>query len=224
MASADESVTRAGHAPVVGSDAEASRVPQILDQVPDSGVGRNYVGPIAITAIAVVVTAAMILAIYVLVIVWPTTTSTAAEPSRVLGINLLLDEEQRLFVVVAVTGFLGGLLHSARSLYEYTGNRVLRRSWLLMYLSLPFVGGSLAVVFYVILRGGLITGTAAQVNFFGFAAIAALVGLFSPEAAEKLKQIFSTLLAPAEPGRDRLTSSAAIAESVEPASGPVGQT
>jgi hypothetical protein len=36
------------------------------------------------------------------------------------------------------------------------------------------------VVFYVILRGGLITVTAAQVSFFGFAAISALVGLFSP--------------------------------------------
>jgi hypothetical protein len=36
------------------------------------------------------------------------------------------------------------------------------------------------VVFYVILRGGLITVTAAQVSFFGFAAISALVGLCSP--------------------------------------------
>jgi hypothetical protein len=67
------------------------------------------------------------------------------------------------------------------------------------------------VVFYVILRGGLITGTAAQVNFFGFAAIAALVGLFSPEAADKLKQIFSTLFAPSPPGRDALAPDPAAA-------------
>jgi IPT/TIG domain len=224
MATADESATRAGRAPGVGSDAEFSKVP-LVDQVPDSGIGRNYVGPIAITAVALVVTVAMILAVYVLITVWPTTTSTAAVPSRVLGVDLLLDEEQRLFVIVAVTGFLGGLLHSARSLYEYTGNRVLRRSWLLMYLSLPFIGGTLAIVFYVILRGGLITGTAAQINFFGFAAISALVGLFSPEAAEKLKQIFSTLLAPAPSGKDTLRSQAtAVAETLEPRSGTVGTT
>ena len=73
-----------------------------------------------------------------------------------------------------------------------------------MYAFLPFIGGTLAVVFYVILRGGLVTGTAAQVNFFGFAAISALVGLFSPEAAEKLKLIFSTLLAPVPHERDSL--------------------
>jgi hypothetical protein len=58
---------------------------------------------------------------------------------------------------------------------------------------------------------GLITGTAAQVNFFGFAAISALVGLFSPEAADKLKQIFSTLFAPSRPGRDALAPDPAAA-------------
>lgn len=192
---------------------------------PDSGVGRSYVGATGVTVVASIVVAAMTFAVYALVAVWPTSASTAATPSRVFGIRLSLDEEQRLFVIVALAGVLGGLVHSARSLYEYVGNRVLRRSWLLMYLALPFIGGALAVLFYVILRGGLITGTAAQVNFFGFAGISALVGLFSPEAAEKLKQIFSTLLAPDPPGRDRLTSSVvAMVESVEPESGAVGTT
>jgi hypothetical protein len=195
------------------------------DEVPDSGVGRSYVGAVGITVVAGIVVAAMTLAVYALVAAWPTSASTASTPSHVAGVRLLLDREQRLFVIVALAGALGGLVHSARSLYEYAGNRVLRRSWLLMYVSLPFIGSALAVVFYVILRGGLVTGTAAQVNFFGFAAISALVGLFSPEAAEKLKQIFSTLLAPAPPGRDRLMPGAtAIAESVEPQSGAVGTT
>jgi hypothetical protein len=48
--------------------------------------------------------------------------------------------------------------------------------------------------------------TTSRVGWFrlGFAAISALVGLFSPEAADKLKQIFSTLFAPSPPGRDAL--------------------
>jgi hypothetical protein len=197
----------------------------VTEVVPDSGVGRSYVGPVGIIIVAGIVLTLMALSVYALVAVWPTGGTAPATPSHIAGLRLLLDREQRLFVVVAVAGALGGLIHSARSLYEYAGNRVLRRSWLLMYFVLPFVGGALAVVFYVILRGGLVTGTAAQVNFFGFAAISALVGLFSPEAAEKLKQIFSTLLAPAELGRDRLTpGTAAVAEGVEPESGVVGQT
>jgi len=189
----------------------------------DSGIGRSYVGPAGLTVVAVIIVAAMTFAVYGLVAVWPTSASAAVTPSHLAGMRLLLDREQRLFVIVALAGMLGGLIHSARSLYEYAGNRVLRRSWLLMYFSLPFIGAALAVVFYVILRGGLITGTAAQVNFFGFAAISALVGLFSPEAAEKLKQIFGTLLAPAPLGRDRLTpASTALADGIEPQSGPVG--
>jgi hypothetical protein len=210
---------RAGGGGLVGGTAGPIR------SAPDTGVGRSYVGPAGVAVVAAIVVGGMFLAVYALVAVWPTNGSSAAVVSHVAGIRLLLDREQRLFVIVALSGALGGLVHSARSLYEYVGNRVLRRSWLLMYLSLPFIGGALAVVFYVILRGGLVTGTAAQVNFFGFAAISALVGLFSPEAAEKLRQIFSTLLAPAPPGRDRLTpGTTAMAESVEPRSGTVGTT
>jgi hypothetical protein len=191
----------------------------------DSSVGRSYVGASGITVLAGIIIAAMIIAIYALVALWPASAAASATPSHIFGIRVVPDEEQRLFVIVALSGALGGLIHSARSLYEYVGNRMLRRSWLLMYLVLPFIGGGLAVVFYVILRGGLITGTAAQVNPFGFAAISALVGLFSPEAAEKLKQIFSTLLTPSPPGKDHLTTGAdAVVESIEPESAAVGST
>jgi hypothetical protein len=191
--------------------------------VADSGVGQRFLGATGITVVAVIVLTTMTLAVYALVALWPTNSSSAATASNIVGIQIMLDQEQRLFSVVAIAGALGGLIHSSRSLYEYAGNRLLRRSWLLMYLSLPFIGAALAVVFYVILRGGLITGAAAEINFFGFAAVSALVGLFSPEAAEKLKQIFSTLLAPDPPARDSLRfDPTPVVESVEPEAGSIG--
>jgi hypothetical protein len=191
--------------------------------VPNSGVGASYVGAVGIAILAVILMAAMTWAVYALVTAWPASGAKSATATHLGGISLVLDQEQRLFVIVAVSGVLGGLIHSVRSLYEYAGNRALRRSWLPMYLALPFVGGALAVIFYLILRGGLITGAAAQVNFFGFAAVSALVGLFSPEAAEKLKQVFSTLLAPSPPGRDGLPADpSVIVLTVNPQSGPVG--
>jgi hypothetical protein len=225
MTSEGESQVHSDETQVDESGTEVGGTAECLAAIPDSGIGRSYVGAVGITVVAVIVLAAMSLAVYALVAVWPTSSSMASTPSHVAGVKLMLDQDQRLFVIVGLTGALGGLIHSSRSLYEYAGNRLLRRSWLLMYLSLPFIGSALAVVFYVILRGGLVTGTAAQVNFFGFAAISALVGLFSPEAAEKLKQIFSTMLAPAPLSRDRLTSSAtAVVENIEPESGAVGTT
>jgi hypothetical protein len=186
-----------------GAAPDGSR-PERVTETFDSGIGASPVGPRGIVLVAVLLITVMVFTVYCLVAIWPAGAPTTATVSHVAGIRLALDREQRLFVVVALTGALGGLIHCARSLYSYVGNRSLRRSWLLMYAFLPFVGGTLAVVFYVILRGGLVTGTAAQVNFFGFAAISALVGLFSPEAAEKLKLIFSTLLAPVPHERDSL--------------------
>jgi hypothetical protein len=173
--------------------------------VPDTGIGGSPVGAPGIVLLAFVLLGLLAFAVYCLIAVWPVNpTATRPAVSDVAGLRLALDQEQRLFVVVAVTGTLGGLIHSARSLYEYVGDRRLLRSWLLFYLSLPFMGGGLAVLFYLILRGGLVTGAASQVNFFGFAAISALVGLFTPEAALKLKLIFGTLLAQAQPGEDSL--------------------
>ena len=202
-------------------------------QAPDSGVGRGYVKVPGIVIVTVLILATVMLTIYCLVVVWPAGGSaTAVTSSTLLGARLRLDGDQRLFIVVAFAGFLGGLIHSARSLYWYVGNRSLRHSWLVMYVSLPFVGGALATVFYVVLRGGLVAGqtTAAQLNVFGFAAVSALVGLFSPEAAEKLKQIFSTLLTTAPAGRDTSApggqgqSGGPVAAGMEPGSGPAGTT
>jgi hypothetical protein len=222
MTSAEETNANQEATPAEDGVELAGKV-EFLAEAPDSGVGRSYVGAQGITVVAIIIVAVLSFVVYALVALWPANAFAAPSVSHIVGIKLQLDREQRLFVIVAVAGALGGLIHSARSLYEYAGNRVLRRSWLLMYFFLPFIGAALAVVFYVILRGGLITGTAAQVNFFGFAAISALVGLFSPEAAEKLKQIFGTLLAPAPLGRDRLTPDVTpIAEQVEPGSGVVG--
>jgi hypothetical protein len=170
----------------------------------ESGIGTEYVGSRGLVILGTIILLATVAAIYMLIALWPTNAASAGTPSRIAGFAVLLDREHRLFVVVAIAGALGGLVHCARSLYEYSGNRQLRKSWILMYVSLPFIGSALSVIFYVILRGGLITGTAAEVNFFGFASVSALVGMFSPEAAEKLKQIFSTLLAPVAKGRDRL--------------------
>jgi hypothetical protein len=145
-------------------------------------------------------------------------------PVSFFGAELEVDREPRLFLVVALTGMLGGLIHAMRSLFWYAGNRNLKASWLPMYGLLPFVGMSLAVVVYVVVRGGLVVvssqPSADVVNPFGFAALAALAGLFSREAAEWLKGVFERVLTQAEPGRD--TSVQPVVTGVDPPGGPAG--
>jgi IPT/TIG domain len=202
-------------------------VPTATQEVdgPDSGVGRSYVGTFGVLTSLGFILGAMAITTYSLVALWPPSGSAAPSSSSLFGLKLTPNRDQQLFICVLLAGGLGGFIHSTRSLYWYVGNRVLRRSWLGMYLSLPIIGSALAVVFCLILRGGLLTGeaTGAQVNFFGFAAISALVGLFSPEAAEKLKQVFSTVLAPAESGRDRSWVAAyPVIYGIQPAVGIIG--
>jgi hypothetical protein len=90
-----------------------------------------------------------------------------------------------------------------------------------MYILLPFTGGILAMLFYFVVRGGFFSpqSTIKQTSPFAFAAFASLVGMFSSQAVAKLKEIASTLLSPAQQGKDHISPAPTIV-SISPASGP----
>src|SRR5262249_38062283 len=120
---------------------------------------------------------------------WPTAdvlkTENASEVS-VFGIHRLVTPEVRMFVVVALAGALGGLLHSARSFAWYVGDGGLVWRWVPYYIVTLVVGAGLATIVYVVVRGGLFSGSTAtsDTNPYGFVAIAAIVGLFTEQALE----------------------------------------
>jgi hypothetical protein len=62
------------------------------------------------------------------------------------------------------------------------------------YLLRVFVGSSLAVLFYFAIRGGFLGAAtnSAEINPYGIAALAGLVGLFSKQGTDKLREIFDT--------------------------------
>lgn len=101
--------------------------------------------------------------------------------------------ELNLLVVIAAVGALGGLLHAINSFTTYIGNGKFVGSWVPWYVARPVVGALLAVIFYAVVRGGLLTSSGATpqtVNVYGLLALAGLVGLFSDRATQKLKEIF----------------------------------
>jgi hypothetical protein len=105
-------------------------------------------------------------------------------------------DEQRLLLLVILGGALGTLVHSLRSVYWYIGNRNLVKSWMAMYFMLPFAGAALALVFYLVVRGGFFSPQSSfqQTSPFGFAAFAALIGMFSSQAVLKLKEVAEVML------------------------------
>jgi len=150
----------------------------------------------------------------------PTASPTPELPKTVhfLGWKIKIWNEQRLLLLVLLAGALGGLVHSIRSVYWYIGNRELVKSWLVMYLLLPFAGSTLALIFYLVVRGGFFSPQSGfnQTSPFGFTALAALVGMFSPQAALKLREVSETLLSKPEPGENAKPQEALRSEPTKP--------
>ncbi|GAA2439080.1 hypothetical protein GCM10010191_63000 [Actinomadura vinacea] len=198
----------------------------------ESAVGSEYARTRDIVLIAVILLLFTSGLVVVLVQAWPPAPQIGRDgrpeaPVNVVAVRLFgwaprLTREECLFVTVLAAGAIGGVVHSLRSLYWYVGNRSLRRSWLMMYLFLPLIGALLALMVYLVLRGGLTSpaGGSSDVNPYGVTAVAALVGLFSQETAEKLRAVFATLLSPAQAGRDQALPPQV--HSVEPGAAPVG--
>lgn len=151
------------------------------------------------------------LLIYGLVQIWPadTITPTKNSNSAIQSISYLfwtfqVSDEIRMILIVAFAGALGGLVHAIRSAFWYAGHGMLKWRWFPMYILLPFVGSLLGLIFYLVIRGGFLPGgSVEQSSHYGFAALSALVGMFSQQAALKLKETFETLLTRAPQGEDQ---------------------
>jgi hypothetical protein len=115
---------------------------------------------------------------------------------------LVLWQEERLLLIVLLAGALGSLLYTVGSFTKYAGIRKLVLSWVPWYILTPFVGAFLAAVFYLTIRGGFFSSNASvsSTSPFGFAGLAALVGMFSRQATEKLRKIFDALFTTAPAG------------------------
>jgi hypothetical protein len=143
---------------------------------------------------------ALVLA-YLFLMIWPAGMSPTADGASIVPVHLFGDRlvlqlslDVRLVLVVMIAGGLGSFIHTATSFSDYVGNGTLSSSWLWWYIFRPFVGMMLAVVFYLAVRGGFLTGPeAGKINPFGIAALAGLVGMFSKQATDKLDEIFNTL-------------------------------
>jgi hypothetical protein len=173
--------------------------------LPESTVGEGWVSPFGIVIAALVLAGGAVVAFLLLIQVWPSASLRSTNAVHdLMGIRVTLSRDDDLLLVTALAGALGGFLHSLRSLAWYVGNGDLRKRWLLFLGLLPLVGGLLATIVYLVLRGGLVSGQNATsvVDPYGVAALAALSGLFSSEAVEKLRDVFGTLLSRAASGAD----------------------
>ena len=188
--------------------------------------GSQWVSTRVIGALCFGVTVVGVVLLYTLWTFWPDTAVAAkSAPSRSIewfGWHSTIRREADFFLVVGLAGTLGGLIHTIRSLSWYVGNRRLRWSWVPWLLMLPVIGALGGTVFYLVLRAGLFSPSTSvdTASPFGFAAVAVLVGLFSEQALEKLRDVAGNIFAANPVGEDHVGSQPAETDEV-PATTPV---
>jgi Putative Ig domain len=121
--------------------------------------------------------------------------------------SIKIRQEVRLILLVLCTGALGACMSALHSLATYLGERKLVESWFTFYLVRPLLGAGIGFIFYLVVRGGFLSGSnfdATTVNPFGVTAVAALVGMFCDPALQKLREVFLTLFKPSDTRKDTL--------------------
>ena len=102
----------------------------------------------------------------------------------------------KIVALVLIMGALGACLHGVTSLGFHCSRKKFTPEWTLWYLYRPFVGGILALIFYLIISGGLVSQVNGDDdNFFRLLGLSGLIGLFSKQALIRLRMIFDAIFA-----------------------------
>lgn len=114
-----------------------------------------------------------------------------------------INRETRLIILAGLFGIIGASVQGIASLTSWISRGKLEQGWESWYLSRPPIGASLAIVTYLILRAGFVTGGPSAISDFGIAGISALVGIMTDEMTKKLRDIFDTLFGIQKPEHEK---------------------
>ena len=182
-------------------------------------------GVVGSTILGVYMVVLSILLGYLVFALWPRMIS---EPSgnipqntiNLFNYDLSVSTEIRFILLVITVGALGSYIQAATSFADYVGNRRIYISWVWWYILRPFVGSSLALIFYFALRGGLLSAgaEAKDISPFGIAAASGLVGMFSKQATDKLRELADNLFRTETPDQrgDKLINPVPEITSIDP--------
>jgi hypothetical protein len=163
---------------------------------------------------------------YLLIATWPVL-EPGANPKafkvvNIFGFPMFWEADRQLMFMVMMAGAMGSLAHTLTSFGDYVGNRELSRNWIWFLILRVPIGMALAILFYFIIRGGLliptvqVTGntaghdTTTQLNPYSIAAFSALAGMFSKQATDKLAAVFDVVFTKKTNRDDALGSSKSI--------------
>jgi hypothetical protein len=141
-------------------------------------------GQTSLLALFLILTAGVLA--YTFLRLWPDVPSNQTV-ATFNAIGITFSVEIRMLLLAMCAGGLGSFVHASTSLEDYVGNKRLSANWFWWYILRLPIGMVLALVIYVVIRGGMLApGAGAEsVSRFGMAAVAFLSGMFSKQATDK---------------------------------------
>ncbi|MCP3962424.1 MAG: hypothetical protein GY719_31670 [bacterium] len=108
---------------------------------------------------------------------------------------------KRILLLVVLVGMLGSVIGAISSFVSYVGNGTFKVSWLWWYLLRPLMGSMLGLLLYLVAQAGFLPSPRVALDegeleklIYQAVAIAGLAGMFSKVTADKLEEIFATIL------------------------------
>ncbi len=139
---------------------------------------------------------------YCLISIWPTTpeelasNATSTVTLRGTEYSFSLGSETLVILVMIIAGAIGACVFSLYAVAHHLGRlHDFQVRWTAWYFLRPFIGAGLAMIFYFLIRGGVLTvGTSLQnLNLIVVAGLSGLVGMFSEQALRKTRDVADTI-------------------------------
>lgn len=200
---------------------QANRVAQDLNEMISACDNKHKQTPHDIRValrVGVYTTAIFSVAIYLLTNIWTVASKdlavnvTSTGTFYGIGLDFSLDSEIALILVMMLSGIIGACVFSLFAISHHVGaHKDFDAAWEAWYLLRPFIGAGLALIFYFLLRGGVLTIGAdlKSLNLTGVAGISGIVGMFAEHAMHKLQDLADTLFGPAPDDKSKQNASKA---------------
>lgn len=94
---------------------------------------------------------------YTIICIWPSGYVSSKDPFKLFGTVYTITAEHRFLLLMILGGALGANVHLIISFTAFVGNRTFVTTWIPWYLLRPLIGAGMAMFFYMLLRGGILT-------------------------------------------------------------------
>lgn len=98
-----------------------------------------------------------VLLFYIIICIWPSGYVSSKDPFKLFGTIYTITAEHRFLLLMILGGALGANVHLIISFTAFVGNRTFVTTWIPWYLLRPVIGAGMAMFFYMLLRGGILT-------------------------------------------------------------------